>query len=136
TTGIPGIGRAGQLGELAEILEKEERPALLTGDLNLQDGVAGTAGEVDQNSIHMLEERGIRLRRDCPTWLGSLRATSAVAHPLGDAALDRVGTNPAMEEHAIEVRCEEWSEGRLRLSDHRGLRIRVDLSVDRGRSGE
>lgn len=39
-----------------------------------------------------------------------------------------------MEAHSIEVHCEEWSAGNLRLSDYRGLRIRVDLSVDPGRS--
>ncbi len=133
--GTPGVGRAGQLGELAEILEKEQGPALLTGDLNLQDGVEGIAGEVDSASVRMLEERGIRLRRDCSTWLGSLRSDQKLNHPLGEAALDRVGLNPAMAERPIEVRCEEWSEGRLRLSDHRGLRIRVDLLGDSEPSG-
>ncbi len=132
TDGVPGVGRAGQLGELAKILENEPRPALLTGDLNLQDGVTGTAGEVDRASVEMLAEGGIRLRRDCPTWLGSLRSNQKMTHPLGGAALDRVGTNPAMDAHPVEVRCEEWSEGKLRLSDHRGLRIRVDLSDNSG----
>lgn len=130
--GDPGVGRAGQLNELLDVLEQQQLPALLTGDLNLQDGVAGVAGAVDRASVQMLEEGGLRLRRDCATWLGSLRAHHKMTHPLGEAALDRVGTNLAMDAHPIEVRCEEWSEGRLRLSDHRGLRIRLDLKGDPG----
>lgn len=133
--GGPGRGRRGQLEELAAEIAPPDLPteahgaALLVGDLNLND----PRSAADAESVRQFEARTrVRLAGGhCAggTWLGSL--LPGVGPGPDDffygADLDRVGATPALEaSHALEVRCVEVEAQGLRLSDHRGLRIRME----------
>jgi endonuclease/exonuclease/phosphatase family metal-dependent hydrolase len=135
--GRAGVGRAGQMQDLADDLGRSAAPVLVTGDLNALDGFASgdeeirTAGEVDRGTLDGFFARtGIRFGKGpCAggSFLGTVfrdrRSDSAIA----GASLDRVGLNSAFEAAHPETRvaCAEIAEGRLRVSDHRGLLITV-----------
>ncbi len=126
--GRAGAGRQGQLMELAAELEAAGA-ALLTGDLNLND----PRSAADSESLQLFERRsGIPLQGGhCPegSWHGSIWQEEAEQDPYFTGAdFDRVGMSAALRQaYPVEIRCVDIQDGSggLRLSDHRGLRIRI-----------
>ena len=135
--GREGVGRAGQMQDLADDLGRSDAPVLVTGDLNALDGFASgdeeirAAGEVDRGTLDRFFVRtGIRFGRGpCAggSFLGSVFRDQPSDSAIAGASLDRVGLNAAFEANHPDTRvaCAEIAEGRLRVSDHRGLLISV-----------
>lgn len=146
--GRQGRGRAGQFEELASALGRLDKPAIVTGDLNLLTGFASPleeheakvarAREIDAGTVKRFREAtGLDLEWFRPKGRGTFAGsylTDEAEKPWDLGALyDRVGVNqPFLARHpGTRVKTVEISEGPIRVSDHLGLEIAIPLSPAR-----
>lgn len=131
--GGEGRGRAGQFADLAGDLGRAEHPVLVTGDLNVLEGLAhpstADAARADALTLERFSAfTGIRFAADrgpCHdgSFLGALRG--AAEGVFSGAVFDRVGTNAAFDatHPGTALACERIEADGLHLSDHLGIRI-------------
>ena len=147
--GGPRRGRAGQFDDLAEDLGRPERPTLLTGDLNLLDRFASSAGpasrahqrvalaaRVDTDTLARFEAKtGIEFHWFRPalcegregSFFGCLFKVGKTLPWDAGARYDRVGMNRVfIRRHpGTRIRHVAIERAGLRLSDHDGLEISI-----------
>lgn len=141
-------GRAAQFEELAHDLGKLEKPAIVTGDLNLLAGFAPAREEhhekvrrasvIDADTMrHFRDVTGLDLDWFKPKGKGTFAGSYLRDEPVDKwdvgAAYDRVGVNaPFLARHpGTRVKTVEIAEGPIRVSDHLGLEIAIPVSPAR-----
>ncbi len=137
--GSEGRGRAGQFADLAGDLGHAERPVLVTGDLNLLEGVnhpsTAEAARADAQTLERFSAfTGIRFAADrgpCRegSFLGTLRGVADSVFT--SAVFDRVGTNAAFDAQHPDtaLACERIEADGLHVSDHLGIRISAPFAT-------